>query len=56
MNEYEAKKGKLGVYHRPEDFNEEFDEKRLTTYDINIKDYKELVEDILQAVDQFRKD
>ena len=56
MSEYEAKKGKLGVYHRPEDFNEEFDEKRLTTYDINIKDYKELVEDILQAVDQFRKD
>lgn len=56
MSVYEAKKGKLGVYHRPEDFNEEFDEKRLTTYDINIKDYKELVEDILQAVDQFRKD
>ena len=56
MSEYEAKKGKLGVYHRPEDFNEEFDEKRLTTYDINIKDYKELVEDIYQAVDQFRKD
>ena len=56
MNEYEAKKGKLAVYERPEDFNEEFDEKRLTTYDINIKDYKELVEDIYQAVDQFRKD
>ena len=56
MNEYKAKKGKLAVYERPEDFNEEFDEKRLTTYDINIKDYKELVEDILQAVDQFRKD
>lgn len=56
MNEYKAKKGKLAVYERPEDFNEEFDEKRLTTYDINIKDYKELVEDIYQAVDQFRKD
>lgn len=56
MSVYEAKKGELGVYHRPEDFNEEFDEKRLTTYDINIKDYKELVEDILQAVEQFRKD
>ena len=56
MNEYKAKKGKLAVYERPDDFNEEFDEKRLTTYDINIKDYKELVEDILQAVEQFRKD
>lgn len=56
MSVYEAKKGKLGVYERPKDFNEEFDEKRLTTYDINIKDYKELVEDIWQAVEQFRKD
>lgn len=56
MSVYEAKKGKLAVYERPKDFNEEFDEKRLTTYDINFKDYKELVEDILQAVDQFRKD
>ena len=56
MSAYEAKKGKLAVYERPKDFNEEFDEKRLTTYDINFKDYKELVEDILQAVDQFRKD
>lgn len=56
MNVYEAKKGKLGVYERPKDFNEDFDEKQLTIYDINIKDYKELVEDILQAVDQFRKD
>lgn len=56
MSVYEAKKGKLAVYERPDDFNEEFNEKRLTTYDINIKDYKELVEDILQAVDQFRKD
>ena len=56
MSVYEAKKGKLSVYHRPEDFNVDFDEKRLTTYDINLKDYKEFVEDILQAVDQFRKD
>lgn len=56
MSVYEAKKGKLAVYERPKNFNEEFDEKRLTTYDINFKDYKELVEDILQAVDQFRKD
>ena len=56
MSVYEAKKGKLAVYERPKDFNEEFDEKRLTTYDINFKYYKELVEDILQAVDQFRKD
>ena len=56
MSVYEAKKGKLAVYHRPEDFNEEFKEELLTIYDINIKDYKEILDDIHQAVEQFRKD
>lgn len=53
---HKVKKGKLAVYKRPDDFNEEFDESRLTVYEINIKDYKELVEDINVAVDQFRID
>ena len=56
MSVYEAKKGKLAVYHRPEDFNEEFKEELLIIYDINIKDYKEILDDIHQAVEQFRKD
>lgn len=56
MQMHDVKKGKLAVYERPEDFDEEFDESRLTVYDIDIKDYKELLEDILVAVDQFRKD
>ena len=56
MSVFGAKKGKLAVYERPKDFNEEFNEDLLSIYDINIKDYKELLEDILQAVDQFRKD
>lgn len=50
------KKGVLAIYERPQDFNEEFDEKNLTTYEVNIKDYKELLEDIDIAVNQFRND
>ena len=56
MQMHEVKLGKLAVYERPDDFNEEFDSTRLTIYDINIKDYKELLDDINIAVDQFRKD
>lgn len=56
MGVFGAKKGKLAVYERPKDFDEEFNQELLTIYDINIKDYKELLEDILQAVEQFRKD
>ena len=56
MHCYGVKKGKLAVYERPKDFNTDFDENRLNIYDINIKDYKDLLEDILQAVDQFRRD
>lgn len=48
--------GKLAVYSRPDDFNEDFDETRLTQYDIKLQDYKELVEQINKAVDQFRID
>ena len=48
--------GKLAIYERPEDFNEEFDVNRLTQFDIRLEDYKELVEEINKAVDQFRID
>lgn len=50
------KKGLLAVYERPQDFNEEFDEKNLKTYEVNIKDYKELLEDIDTTINQFRND
>lgn len=56
MQMHGVKQGILAVYERPSDFNEEFDRTRLTIYDINIKDYKELLEDINQAIDQFRID
>ncbi len=48
--------GYLAVYERPEDFNEEFDSKRLRTYRLDIEDYKDLLEQINKAVDQFRID
>lgn len=50
------KKGLLAVYERPQNFNEEFDEKKLTIYEINIKDYKDLIEEIDIAVEKFRID
>lgn len=56
MQETGKKKGLLAVYERPEDFDEEFDPFRLTTYEINIKDYKALLEDINLALEQFRID
>lgn len=56
MFNYDVKKGKLAVYNRPKNFDADFDENRLQLFDINIKDYKELLEDILQAVEQFRID
>ena len=48
--------GKLAIYHRPDNFNEEFDSKSLIQYDIRLDDFKELVEDINKAVEQFRID
>ena len=56
MENTKRKKGILAVYSRPDDFKEEFDVSRLTTYEIDIKDYKELLEDINLAVDDFRND
>lgn len=50
------KAGMLAVYHRPEDFNEEFDEKRLQIFTIRIENYKDLLEKINKAVEQFRID
>lgn len=56
MHYFGVKKGKLAVYERPKDFSEMFNPALLTIYDINIKDYKDLLEDVLQAVELFRKD
>lgn len=47
--------GKLAVYERLEnDYN--FRPERLTVHDINIKDYKELLSEVREAIDKFRVD
>ena len=56
MQETNKNKGMLAVYHRPDDFNENFDKTRLSVYGIDINDYKDLLEQINKAVDQFRID
>lgn len=56
MQYMNVEKGCLAIYERPADFNEEFDENRLTTYYLDINNYKDLLEQINKAVDQFRID
>ena len=56
MKKYKVKKGILAVYYRPDDFSTEFDESRLQIFEIDINDYKELVETILEEVEKFRQD
>ena len=48
--------GLLAVYERPEDFSEEFDPERLQTFEVYLDDYKDLLEDIREAVGRFRTD
>jgi len=56
MYNYNYKKGILCVYSRPEDFNTDFDPEQLMMYNINIDNYSELINDIKEAVNQFRID
>lgn len=48
--------GWLAVYERPEDFDEEFDKNRLNVYSVFGEEYEELLEQINNAVNQFRID
>lgn len=56
MHHTKKSKGMLAVYKRPEDFSEEFDNSRLQTFLIDIDNYKELLEQILKAVETFKND
>lgn len=56
MEVYAFKKGILAVYHRPADFDTEFDPERLQIFEIKSGDYKELTETILEEIDRFRAD
>ena len=53
MQTMQVDKGVLAVYERPRDFCEEFHEERLQVFDIDIKDYEELLKDIKAAVKKF---
>lgn len=48
--------GLLAVYERPEDLSEDFDPKRFYSYNVDINNYKELVEEIKAAVKRFKED
>lgn len=50
------KKGILAVYERPADMDKEFDKNRLYIHEINYDDYLEMVQDILNKIDKFKKD
>lgn len=52
----EVKKGKLAVYSRPDDFSLDFDPDRLQVFDIKLKDYTDLLQEINDALDSFRAD
>lgn len=56
MNLSKRNHGILAVYERPEDFNEEFEKDRLQVFEIDIKDYDWLLDEIEVEVDNFRAD
>lgn len=56
MQTMKVDKGVLAVYERPRDFCEEFHEERLQVFDIDIKDYEELLKDINADVKRFIED
>lgn len=56
MQENEVENGLLAVYERPDDFNTEFDPKRLLTFEVEGEKYKDLLQTINAEIDRFRVD
>ena len=56
MLNYNAQFGKLAVYERPKDFDTTFYVDLLKIYNIDVNDYQDLARDILNAVNQFKRD
>ena len=56
MQENEVEKGILAVYERPSDFDTEFNPFSLYIYEIDIKQYKLLLEEINAEIDRFLQD
>ena len=56
MEANKAKYGVLAVYHRPEDFSEEFDTNRLQVFEIEADKYTNLLSEVNREIDRFRSD
>lgn len=56
MQLYGVKKGLLAVYERPDDFSPVFNAERLTVFDIDIKEYTDLLNEVNTEIDRFRAD
>lgn len=57
MDKFDALKGILAVYDRPQDFDTDFDSSRLQVFFINMEDIQELLlTEIDPAINSFRKD
>lgn len=56
MQENGVKKGKLAVYHRPDDFNTDFNADLLQIHDIGIKEHETLLGDVNAEIERFRVD
>lgn len=56
MQENGAKKGKLAVYSRPDDFNTDFDAELLKIHDITLNQYKHLLDEVNTEIERFRAD
>lgn len=53
MSLYGVERGILAVYARPDDFDEEFDPSRLSVFPVELDDYKDILDEIMKAVDDF---
>lgn len=56
MEQSEVEYGVLAVYDRPADFSTEFDSDRLQIFEIQMDDYKNLLDYINKEIDRFLKD
>ena len=56
MEQNKVTKGMLCVYERPEDLSLVFDASRLHIYEIDIKDYQTLLEEVNTEIERFRAD
>ena len=56
MRMYNYKRGVLAVYHRPDDFNKNFDSNRLQIFTIRYEQFEEFWKEIFSEIKRFRED